>query len=161
MKERIDDLVNKSKIENKDIIADTHCIHPNFLDFQLETSLKNLGLETLDLYYLHNFAESQLALIGDKKFYDKLARSFEFLEEKVNQGKIKNYGMATFNCFRSPPEEKGIFVSLYRCFEMAEKVAGKNNHFNFVQVPLNTVCFETVFQEWQYLPNEIVFEDFK
>lgn len=136
-------------------------MHPNFLEFQLETSLKNLGLETLDLYYLHNCAESQLALIGDDKFYDKLKRGFEFLEEKVEQGKIKNYGMATFNCFRSPPEETGIFVSLQKCFEIAEKVGGKDNHFNFIQAPLNTVYFETVFQEWQFLPNDYVFEDFK
>lgn len=153
--------MNKSKIEESDIIAETHCMHPNFLDFQLETSLKNLGLETLDLYYLHNSAESQLALSGEGKFYDKLAKSFEFLEEKVSEGKIKNYGMATFNCFRSPPEEEGIFVSLHKCFELAKKVAGEDNHFNFVQTPINSVYFETVFQEWQFLPNDLVFEDFK
>lgn len=161
MKEQIDKLVDQGKIENSDIVAETHCMHPNFLDFQLETSLKNLGLETLDLYYLHNCAESQLALLGEDKFFDRLTRSFEFLEEKVEAGKIRNYGMATFNCFRSPPEEEGIFLSLLKCVEAAERVAGKQNHFNFTQIPLNTVYFETVFQEWQFLPHELVFEDFK
>jgi predicted aldo/keto reductase-like oxidoreductase len=152
--------VNSGKIDAEDIVAETHCMHPNFLENQLELSLKNMGLETLDLYYLHNSAECQLALLGDDKYYDSLARVFEFFEEKVLQGKIKNYGMATYNCFRSPPEEKGICLSLQKCVEMAEKVAGDSNHFNYVQMPINTVHFETVFQEWQYVNSELVFEDF-
>jgi len=29
-----------------------HCLHPNFLDQQLNDSLKRLNLETLDCFYL-------------------------------------------------------------------------------------------------------------
>jgi len=36
-----------------------HCIAPKFLDNQIERSRRNLGLETIDLFYLHN-PESQL-----------------------------------------------------------------------------------------------------
>lgn len=35
-----------------------HCMHPKFLAHQLEASKKNLGLETIDLMYLHNAYES-------------------------------------------------------------------------------------------------------
>ena len=31
-----------------------HCIHPGFLDDQIDRSLERLGLETLDGYLLHN-----------------------------------------------------------------------------------------------------------
>jgi Predicted oxidoreductases (related to aryl-alcohol dehydrogenases) len=48
-------------------------MHPAFLEDQLETSLTNIGIETLDLYYLHNAAEGQMPLIGHDKFMDKLA----------------------------------------------------------------------------------------
>lgn len=56
--------------------------------------------------------------------------------------------MATFNCFRSPPEEEGIHVSLRKVDEIARKVGGGNNRFNFIQVPVNAVAMEAVFEEW-------------
>jgi aryl-alcohol dehydrogenase-like predicted oxidoreductase len=87
-------------------------MHPEYLNFSLNQSLDNLKLQSLDLYYLHNCAESQLALLGEDKFYSRLAKAFEFLEEACEDGRIQNYGMATFNCFRSPPEEEGIHLSL-------------------------------------------------
>lgn len=136
-------------------------MHPNFLEFSLASSLENLKLSCLDLYYLHNCAESQLALLGEEKFYTRLAKAFEFLEEKCEQGKIKNYGMATFNCFRSPPEEVGIHLSLQKVHGLAEKVGGKNHRLKFVQVPINAVGFEAVFEEWQFLTCDLVYQDFE
>ena len=47
-------------------------MHPDYLNDQLERSLNNIGVETLDLMYLHNPAESQLPLIGEEKFFDRL-----------------------------------------------------------------------------------------
>ena len=95
-------------------------MHPNFLEFSLASSLENLKLSCLDLYYLHNCAESQLALLGEEKFYTRLAKAFEFLEEKCEQGKIKNYGMATFNCFRRHPEDVRIHLSPHKVHGFAE-----------------------------------------
>lgn len=136
-------------------------MHPEFLNHQLNQSLDNLKLESLDLYYLHNCAESQLALLGEDKFYSRLARSFEFLEEACEDGRIQNYGMATFNCFRSPPEEEGIHVSLQKVNDLAKKIGGENNRLNFIQVPVNSVGFEVVFEEWQFLNCDQVYADFE
>ena len=47
-------------------------MHPNFLEDQLESTLSNIGLEALDVYYLHNAAEMQLPLIGHPKFIERL-----------------------------------------------------------------------------------------
>ena len=136
-------------------------MHPKFINHQLNLSLENLKLQTLDLYYLHNCAESQLALLGDNKFYTKLAKCFEYLEEACEDNRIKNYGLATFNCFRSPPEEVGIHLSLQKVQELARKVGGSNNRLKFVQVPINSIAFEAVFEEWQFLNCDLVYADFE
>jgi len=52
-------------------------------------------VETIDLYYLHNAAEQQMSLLGEDKFFNKLAKAFEFLEMKIQLKKIRSYGMAT------------------------------------------------------------------
>lgn len=136
-------------------------MHPKFLNHQLNLSLDNLKLQTIDLYYLHNCAESQLALLGEKKFYSKLAKCFEFLEEACEDGRIQNYGMATFNCFRSPPEEVGIHLSLKKVHDLVTKVGGPNHRLKFIQVPLNSVAMEVVYEEWQYLECDIVYQAFE
>ena len=65
--------------------------------------------------YLHNAFEQQYHL--DKEtdailFMDKLARAFEFYEEKRASGDIQFYGMATWNCFRAKYDEEGIYLRL-------------------------------------------------
>lgn len=53
MREKVsDDLVGE--------VVNEHCVHPKFLESSLNGSLERLGLETLDVYYLNNFAESQM-----------------------------------------------------------------------------------------------------
>ena len=51
-------LLDKKKIEPTDIVGNVHCMHPNYLENQLEHSLDNLKLNTVDLYYIHNPRES-------------------------------------------------------------------------------------------------------
>ena len=43
---------------------------------------------------------------------DKLARAFEFYEEKRESGDIQFYGMATLNCFRAKYDEEGTYLRL-------------------------------------------------
>jgi hypothetical protein len=40
----------------------------------------NLGLETIDLVYLHNTYEQQAHFISDEVYFERLARAFEFYE---------------------------------------------------------------------------------
>ena len=44
-----------------DVIQGCHAMTPNYLENQIERSLKNLGAECIDLYYVHN-PETQLLL---------------------------------------------------------------------------------------------------
>ena len=72
------------KLKEEDIVAGYHCIHPEFLQGQLEKSLSNIGLEALDLYYLNNASESQMLLVGREKFMERLLVIESMNKEKLN-----------------------------------------------------------------------------
>ena len=124
-----------------DLVAGCHCMHPEYLSNQLERSLKNLGLKTIDLYYIHN-PETQLGKVDDHTFYERLALAFEFLESAVEEGKIKNYGLATWKAFRLPGEKS---ISLAQVKNLARQSAGgENDHFRFIQLPLSLPMPEAI-----------------
>jgi aryl-alcohol dehydrogenase-like predicted oxidoreductase len=112
-----------------------HCIAPHYLENQIERSRKNLGLETLDLFYLHN-PESQLSGISREAFHERVKRAFTMLETQVKSGKIRSYGMATWNGFRVPDTARD-YLDLFAIAAIAEEAGGKNHHFRFLQLPFN------------------------
>ena len=61
-----------------DIVGGSHCMTPRFLENQLGRSLKNLGVDCIDVYYLHN-PESQLGEIPRPDFYERVRDAFIFL----------------------------------------------------------------------------------
>jgi len=131
-----------------------HSIHPAFLEDQLERSLSNIGVETLDLYYLHNAAESQLPHLEYDKFLNRLAKAFEFCEKKVQEGKIKSYGMATWACFRAKPKESKFHLNLQDVVQVAQKVGGDKHKFRYVQLPFNLIMPEAFVEKWQDVKTE-------
>lgn len=91
-----------------------HCLHPKFLEHQLDETLKRLNLECLDVYYLHNPYEGQGPYNTDNVFYDQLAEAFEFLESAVQNGKIRAYGIASYSCFRVKPSESKVHLNVQK-----------------------------------------------
>src|SRR4029453_4881097 len=63
-----------------EIAQGCHCIAPGYLRDQIARSRANLGLETVDLYYLHN-VETQLTQVDRAVFEKRLARAIEVVEE--------------------------------------------------------------------------------
>lgn len=126
-------------IEAKEIISECHCMSPNFLENQIATSLKNLGLECLDIYYLHN-PEIQLPEVGEEAFYDRLRAAFSLFEKQVEEGKIQRYGVATWNGFR----QKKNALQLTKILDCAKQVGGENHHFRAIQLPFNLVMLEAM-----------------
>ena len=119
-----------------DIVAGSHCMTPRYLAHQIEQSLRNLGLETIDVYYVHN-PETQLGVIPREEFERRMRAAFEALERAADEGKIKFYGVATWNGFRVGAGERG-YHSLERLHALAREAAGGDSHrFRFAQVPFN------------------------
>jgi len=65
------------------------------------------GPLVLDVYYIHN-PESQLGAVSREEFYSRLRAAFAQLEKNVAAGKIRMYGVATWNGFRVAPETRNI-----------------------------------------------------
>jgi aryl-alcohol dehydrogenase-like predicted oxidoreductase len=126
----------------EDLVAGGHCIAPRFLRFCIAKSRQNLGVRTIDLYYLHN-PEQQLAAISRREFAQRMRAAFTTLEEAVSRGDIGVYGCATWNGLRIAPGTKG-HLSLEDLVALAHEVAGDNHHFQAVQLPINLALLEAV-----------------
>jgi aryl-alcohol dehydrogenase-like predicted oxidoreductase len=125
-----------------DVAAGCHSMAPRFLADQLNRSLRNLGVETIDVYYLHN-PETQLGEVPREMFNNRVRAAFEFLESAVASAKIHFYGMATWNAFRQAEGETD-YLSIEAMESLARDVAGGSHHFRFVQLPCNLAMTEAL-----------------
>ncbi|HEX8476364.1 MAG TPA: aldo/keto reductase [Pyrinomonadaceae bacterium] len=136
-------------VDFSDIAAGSHCMTPRYLQNQLEQSLRNMGLESVDVYYIHN-PETQLSVVSRAEFDARLRAAFEQLEMHAAEGKIGRYGVATWNGFRVAPDAKS-YHSLERMVELAREVGGENHGFRFVQLPFNLAMPEALVLDNQSL----------
>ena len=118
-----------------EIVGGYHCMAPGYLTQQLDCSLRNLDVECIDIYYVHN-PESQLGKIPRAEFDARVCRAFEALEQSVAAKTIRMYGTATWNGYRNPVEAAD-YLSLAHIVSLAEKAGGKEHHFKVLQLPFN------------------------
>jgi aryl-alcohol dehydrogenase-like predicted oxidoreductase len=118
-----------------DLIDDSNCIAPRYIEAMVNRSRANLDLETIDIYYLHN-PEAQLSGVDRPEFMRRIHAAFELLEKKVTDGKLGVYGCATWNGFRADPADPG-YLSLSELVEAARAVGGEQNHFKVIQLPFS------------------------
>src|ERR1700722_4713104 len=147
-----DHFVRTGSVEAGDLVDGSHCMTPKWLTAMIELSRANLGLETLDVYYVHN-PESQLAQIDRAEFRRRLEQAFELLERKAAEGAIGCYGAATWNGFRIEAAERA-YLSLAEMIEAAERVGGRNHHFRMIQLPYNLAMTEAFTARNQATPND-------
>ena len=145
----------KGVIQEGDVTSGYHCMTTSYLSDQLDRSLKNLDLECLDLMYLHNAVEGQIKDVSKEKFLENLKSVFELYEQKRDEGKIKFYGMATWECFRVPFDNPQ-YLSLEDTVNMAKKIGGENHGFRFIQLPYNMNYDQALLAKNQLLGTENV-----
>jgi aryl-alcohol dehydrogenase-like predicted oxidoreductase len=122
-------------LDPAELAGGMHCMAPKYLADQMERSRRNLNLETIDVFYVHN-PETQLGEAPRERFQQRLLEAFTMLEEAVRAGKIRYYGVATWNAFRRPPAARDG-MSLAETVELARQAGGDQHHFRFVQLPFN------------------------
>jgi len=127
--------VESGVLNPKELAGGMHCMAPRYLENQIERSRRNLGLETIDVFYLHN-PESQLADVSPEVFRDRVKHAFAVLESSVKARKLRYYGMATWNAFRVLAGARD-HISLSSAVELAQEVGGSSHHFRFIQLPFN------------------------
>jgi aryl-alcohol dehydrogenase-like predicted oxidoreductase len=136
--------------EVEEFTADlSYCIHPSFLRDQINRSKERLGLETLDVFLLHNpeyllkkWETTQQAALPNSEanrvcFLEKIAESFRFLEVMVEEGHIGCYGVSS-NTLGYPAEDP-THVNLKELLSVANSIAGAGHHFRVVQFPMNWI----------------------
>ncbi len=124
-----------------------HCIHPEFLETQIDLSLARLQQDHVDVYLLHNpeyFLDDithrrKLTPADHDEFYRRIAEAFRFLEEKVAEGRIGWYGVSSNN-YGQPAfdvsQGSTTMTSVSRTLEQAQRLSPQH-HFRVVQLPLN------------------------
>ena len=145
----------KGVIQEGDVTSGYHCMTAPYLSDQLDRSLKNLNIECLDLMYLHNGIEGQIKDVSKEKFLENLKSVFALYEQKRKEGKIKFYGMATWECFRVP-KDNPQYLSLEDMVNLAKQVGGENHGFRFIQLPYNMNYDQALLAKNQTLGTEIV-----
>ena len=136
-----DELIRPGILDRADIVDDCHAMSPSYLADQLERSRRNLGLRTIDLVYLHNAADAQLPVVGPAVFATRLESAFRFYEKCRDEGRLRSYGLATWDCLRTRPNDPGFFA-LEHAVRLARKVGGEDHGFRFVQFPFNVAMPE-------------------
>jgi aryl-alcohol dehydrogenase-like predicted oxidoreductase len=138
-------------IEPAELVAGCHCLAPRYLEDQLNRSLSNLGLGTVDIYYLHN-PEQQLGGVTRDEFMKRIRAAFEFLERMCDAGRIGWYGVATWNGLRADPSRRD-FLALTALAGMADQIAGDGHRFRAIQLPLNLAMPEAFALSNQPVPD--------
>jgi aryl-alcohol dehydrogenase-like predicted oxidoreductase len=127
--------VERGVIDSSQIAGGMHCMAPPYLENQIERSRHNLGLETIDVFYVHN-PESQFAEVSREVFRVRLREAFETLEQQVHVKRLCYYGIATWNALRAGEGERE-YINLFEAAALAREAGGANHHFRFVQLPFN------------------------
>ncbi|MGH9336900.1 MAG: aldo/keto reductase [Vicinamibacteria bacterium] len=146
--------VDPGILASEDLVSGAHAMSPPFLRNQVASSLANLGVDAIDVYYLHN-PEAELAAVDRKAFFARLRRAFECLEAVADEGRIRFYGTATWNGYRGKPQRKE-FLPLEDVASIAREVAGDGHRFRFVQAPYNLAMTEIFTEQNQPLAGKAV-----
>lgn len=141
-------------LRREDIAAGCHAMSPRYLEDQIARSLRNLRVDGVDVYYLHN-PETQLTEVSREDFLHRIRAAFGFLEAAVAAGKIRFYGVATWNGFRQPPAAQD-YLSLAEFEAVAREKGGAGHHFRFVQLPFNLAMTEALTRGNQTVGGEIL-----
>jgi aryl-alcohol dehydrogenase-like predicted oxidoreductase len=130
-----ENMIDTGLSTKEEIIIDQHCMTPAYLRWSCEQSLKNLSLDTIDVFFLHN-PETQLGYIDQDMFYDRIEAAFILFEEMREEGKIIAYGIASWNGFLYE-EEHTEYISLSKVMEIARRIGGEDHGFKYLQSPFN------------------------
>jgi len=128
-----------------------HLISRAYLAAQIDEARAALGLETIDAFLLDQ-PEVHIPALGKERTNRRIAAVFETFEEAVRAGKIRCYGVSTFDGLRVETDA-APFQSITSLLGLAERAAqtvaeaagdaaGAKHAFRVVQLPFNQAMTE-------------------
>jgi aryl-alcohol dehydrogenase-like predicted oxidoreductase len=147
--------IENEKVNAHEFAAEyQHCLAPAFLEEMIAWSRRNLRVDTIDIYYLHNPERQRISFSRDT-FRRRMLDAFETLELAVERGHIAAYGTATWNAYRMLTDAPD-YLSLTEIVGLAMEVAGDDHHFRYVQLPYNLLMTEAFALENQQVGEEFM-----
>jgi aryl-alcohol dehydrogenase-like predicted oxidoreductase len=142
--------IDSGLLRPEEIASGCHAIAPRFLADQLARSRANLGLDTVDLYYLHN-PEMQLEQVERREAAERLRAALAWAAGERRQGTVAGYGLATWDGLRSPRGAPGHI-------DLAEVAAllPEGESLTAVQLPLNLAMPEALARPTQGIDDATV-----
>ncbi len=136
-------------LDHDDVAGGAHAMTPAFLENQLSRSLRNLGVETVDAYLVHNPETQLMAGVPPAEVRVRLGHAFEQMEREIDAGRIRSYGVSTWDGLRVPPEHAahlGLDVILGLAARAREAVSDRPgpHHFRVVELPFNVAMHEAL-----------------
>lgn len=125
--------VESGQCREEELVGSVHCLNPEFLWNQIHESRRNLGVDVIDVYLLHN-PEEQLRHRGLGVFESRVRAAFGALEDAVQAGLIGCYGVSSADGFRSDGTALHRIDDLFAC---AEASGGRKHHLRVIEAPLN------------------------
>ncbi len=123
-------------------LAGNHLVTPQHVVAQLDALRAALVLETIDAFLLDQ-PEVHIPVVGKEAANRKILAVFEALERALAAGKLRSYGISTFEGLRVETDAP-LFQSITSLLALAEKAAGaatgsaQGAHgFRVVQFPFN------------------------
>ena len=148
------EFIDQEVIRLEEIVAGGHSLAPRFLRYCLAKSRQNLGVRTIDVYYVHNPGQ-QLAAVSRDELRSRLRAAFIMLEEAAARGEIGVYGCATWDSLRLAPGHRG-HVALEDVVAIARELAGDAHHCRVVQLPISLAMPEAARDATQPLNGKLV-----
>jgi aryl-alcohol dehydrogenase-like predicted oxidoreductase len=136
------EFVDQQILRPDEIVGGGHSLAPRFLRYCLAKSRQNLGLRTIDVYYVHNPGQSAAAL-STAELKSRLRAAFAVLEEAAERGEISVYGCATWDELRVGPDVRG-HLELEMLVQIATDLAGDKHRLKAVQLPINLALPEAL-----------------
>ncbi|HQU16931.1 MAG: oxidoreductase [Chromatiales bacterium 21-64-14] len=131
----------------EDLAKGAHLLSPAYIDYQIERSRVEMGVETLDAFLVDQ-PEVHIPEIGKEHLNRKLVGVFTQLERAVQERRIRYYGISTYDGFRVETDD-ARFQSIPALLGLAERAAREatgqeraRHHFKLVQLPFNQVMLE-------------------
>lgn len=147
------ELVRPGVLDPADVVDGCHAMSASYLTDQFARSRRNLGVDAVDLLYLHNAADAQLPVVGPDEFRRRLADAFSTLEQFRTEGTLVSYGLATWDCLRVASEAP-VYLSLQETVQLAEEVGGTRHGFRFIQFPFSWAMPEAATRRNQRVRDE-------
>ncbi|MCS7083980.1 MAG: aldo/keto reductase, partial [Aquificaceae bacterium] len=119
-----------------------HSLKVGFIDWCFGKSLENLGIKTIDVYFLHN-PEEGLGYLSKDEFISQIRQCFEYLESRIKEGSLRFYGIATWRGLIADSSESS-HLDIFEIFDIARDVGGPDHGFRFVQFPYNVGMLDAI-----------------